>query len=53
MAIAELCTAACRVTHAIQYGNQVGDQGAVALADSLKTNSCLKTLNLVSEGSRG
>ena len=33
--------------------NQVGDQGAVALADSLKDNTCLTELNLVSEGSRG
>ena len=45
--------AACRVTHALQWNNQVGDQGATALADSLKTNSCLTKLNLVSEGSRG
>ena len=45
--------AACRVTHALQGGNQVGDQGATALADSLKTNSCLTVLYLVSEGSRG
>ena len=45
--------AACRVTHALQMQNQVGDQGATALADSLKTNSCLTDLGLVSEGSRG
>ena len=45
--------AACRVTHALQWSNQVGDEGATALADSLKRNSCLKRLNLVSEGSRG
>ena len=45
--------AACRVTHALQSINQVGDLGATALADSLKTNSCLTELVLVSEGSRG
>ncbi len=45
--------AACRVTHALQWNNQVGDRGATALADSLKTNSCLTELGLVSEGSRG
>ncbi len=45
--------AACRVTHALQRDNQVGDQGATALADPLKTNSCLTALGLVSEGSRG
>ena len=45
--------AACRVTHALQGHNQVGDEGATALADSLKTNNCLTELNLVSEGSRG
>ena len=48
-----LCGAACRVTHALQGVNQVGDLGATALADSLKTNSCLTELVLVSEGSRG
>ena len=48
-----LFDAACRVTHALQSGNQVGDQGATELADSLKTNSCLTKLDLVSEGSRG
>jgi hypothetical protein len=41
--------AACRVTHALQGANNVGDQGASALADSLKTNSCLTELDLVSE----
>ena len=46
-----LCCAACRVTHALQGDNKVGDQGAAALADSLKTNSCLTALDLVSEGS--
>jgi hypothetical protein len=45
--------AACRVTHALQSGNQVGAQGATELADSLKTNNCLTELDLVSEGSRG
>ncbi len=45
--------AACRVTHALQYNNQVDDQGATALADLLKTNSCLTKLDLVSEGGRG
>ena len=45
--------AACRVTHALQRKNQVGAQGATALADSLKSNSCLTQLDLVSEGSRG
>ncbi len=45
--------AACRVTHALQRDNQVGAQGATALANSLKTNSCLTKLDLVSEGSRG
>jgi hypothetical protein len=45
--------AACRVTHALQKNNQVGAQGATALADSLKTNSCLTALDLVSECSRG
>ena len=45
--------AACRVTHALQSYNQVGAQGATALAGSLKTNSCLTELDLVSEGSRG
>ena len=45
--------AACRVTHALQGINQVGDEGATALADSLKRNSCLTELYLVSEGSRG
>ena len=45
--------AACRVTHALQGNDQVGDLGATALADSLKTNSCLTSLDLVSEGSRG
>ena len=49
---AGLCCAACRVTHALQGGNQVGAQGAAALADSLKTNNCLTELNLVSERSR-
>ena len=48
-----LFCAACRVTHALQYRNQVGDLGATALADSLKTNSYLTELVLVSEGSRG
>ncbi len=45
--------AACRVTHALQNDNKVDDQGATALANSLKTNSCLKALGLVSEGSKG
>ena len=45
-----LCGATCRVTHALQGGNQVG---AVALADSLKDNTCLTELHLVSEGGRG
>ena len=45
--------AVCRVTHALQHHNHVGDEGATALADSLKTNNCLKILWLVSEGSRG
>ncbi len=48
-----MCGATCRVTHALQWQNKVGDQGAAALADSLKTNNCLTELNLVSEGSRG
>ncbi len=48
-----LCGATCRVTHALQGGNQVGAQGAAALADSLKTNTCLTALVLVSEGIRG
>ena len=48
-----LCGAACRVTHALQWNNQMGAQGATALADSLKTNSYLTKLVLVSEGSRG
>ena len=48
-----LCGAACRVTHALQWNNQVGDEGATALADSLKRNNCLTKLDLVSEGSRG
>ncbi len=48
-----LFCAACRVTHALQFSNQVGAQGATALANSLKTNSCLTKLGLVSEGSRG
>ncbi len=39
----------CRVTHALQWRNHVGDQGATALADSLKTNSFLTELFLVSE----
>ena len=47
-----LCGATCRVTHALQENNQVGAQGAAALADSLKPNSCLTVLELVSEGSR-
>ena len=45
--------AACRVTHALQQNNHVGDEGATALADSLKSNNCLTALGLVSEGSRG
>ena len=45
--------AACRVTHSLQGINRVGAQGATALADSLKSNSCLTELDLVSEGSRG
>jgi hypothetical protein len=49
----ELFGAACRVTHALQVQNHVGDLGAISLADSLKTNICLKALGLVSEGSRG
>jgi hypothetical protein len=48
-----LCGDACRVTHALQYFNSVGDQGATALADMLKRNSCLTKLELVSEDSRG
>ncbi len=43
----------CRVTHALQERSHVGDEGATALADSLKRNSCLTVLVLVSEGSRG
>ncbi len=49
-----MCGATCRVTHALQGSSQV--QGAVAylaLANSLKTNTCLTELELVSEGSRG
>ena len=45
--------AACRVTHAPQWRNQVGDLGATALADSLKSNNCLTELDLVCEGSKG
>jgi hypothetical protein len=48
-----LCGATCRVTHALQGFNQLGDQGAVALADSLEKNTCLTQLELVSEESRG
>ncbi len=48
-----LCGATCRVTHALQDSNDVGAQGAAALADSRKINTCLTKLNLVSEGSRG
>ncbi len=45
--------AECRVTHALQGSNHVGDEGATALANSLKSNNCLTELRLVSEGSRG
>jgi hypothetical protein len=48
-----LCGDACRVTHALQHFNSLGAQGATALADMLKRNSCLTKLELVSEDSRG
>ena len=38
------------MTHALQFGNKVADVGATALAAALKTNTCLRELDLVSAG---
>ena len=38
------------MTHALQRVNEISDVGATALADVLKTNTCLRELHLVSAG---
>ena len=38
------------MTHALQEDNKISDVGATALADALKTNTCLRELWLVSAG---
>ena len=45
-----MCAAACRVTHALQGGNQISDGGASSLSEALKLNTCLRELRLVSAG---
>ena len=45
-----MCAAACRVTHALQWKNQISDGGASSLSEALKSNTCLRELNLVSAG---
>ena len=45
-----MCAAACRVTHALQGGNQISDGGASSLSEALKFNTCLTRLDLVSAG---
>ena len=38
------------MTHALQGFNNLSDIGATALGDALKTNTCLRDLDLVSAG---
>ena len=38
------------MTHALQWLNKITDAGATALAAALKTNTCLRELDLVSAG---
>ena len=38
------------MTHALQRFNEITDVGATALAAALKTNTCLRELDLVSAG---
>ena len=38
------------MTHALQRNNKISDVGATALAAALKTNTCLRELDLVSAG---
>ena len=45
-----MCAAACRVTHALQWNNQISDGGASSLSEALKFNTCLTVLWLVSAG---
>ena len=45
-----MCSAACRVTHALQNINQISDEGASSLSKALKFNTCLRELDLVSAG---
>ena len=45
-----MCSAACRVTHALQGYNQISDGGASSLSEALKENTCLTVLRLVSAG---
>ncbi len=40
------------LTHFQQFGNEISDRGACYLMDSLKLNSCLTQLDLVSVFSR-
>ena len=46
----DVCAATCRVTHALQYWNNVSDRGAFALAEAMKSSSCVTELVLVSWG---
>ena len=46
----DVCAATCRVTHALQGGNNISDRGACLLADALKSSSCVTELVLVSWG---
>ena len=45
-----MCAAACRVTHAFQWGNSISDAGASLFDLALKTNPSLNRLDLVSAG---
>ena len=45
-----VCAATCRVTHALQRCNNVSERGAFALAEAMKSSSCVTELVLVSWG---
>ncbi len=47
----DVCAATCRVIHALQgwYTQNLSDRGAYALAEAMKSSSCV--LELVSAGS--
>jgi hypothetical protein len=48
----DVCAATCRVIHALQgcYTNNVSERGAFALAEAMKSSSCVTELMLVSWG---